>query len=116
MSTKVRIPKSKIPALSDQLSPEERQTLDDAGYGGILELIDLLHEKMWERFQEDGWLLGKEWLVAWLVVRIRVLPENESSPLRVLWALLESLWEYRRTALVLQKELETLAIQKELET
>ena len=58
MSTKVRIPNRKIPALSDQLSPEERQTLDDAGYGDILELIDLLHQKMWERFQEDGLVIG----------------------------------------------------------
>ncbi len=114
MSSKVRIPNRKIPALSDQLSPEERQTLDDAGYGDILELIDLLHQKMWERFQEDEWLLckeglmvGKPFLPFWLIVRIKELPENESSPLRILLALVESLWEYRRTALAIQKELET---------
>jgi len=114
MSFKVRTPNRIIPALADQLSPEDRQTLDDAGYGDILELIDLLHQKMWERFQEDEWLLckvglmvGKPFLPFWLVVRMKELPENESTPLHVLWALVESLWEYRRTALAIQKELET---------
>jgi len=47
--SKVKIPRTKIPTLSDQLSPEEVEVLEADGYEILLELIDLLNEMMWER-------------------------------------------------------------------
>ena len=82
MSTKVRIPNRVNPSLIDQFSPVETQALVDDGYGYILELIDLIHESMWERVQEDGWTKANDHLFAWLIDRIDLLPENEGEKLR----------------------------------
>ncbi len=51
--SKVKIPRSKIPTLSDQLSPEEVEALEADGYEILLELIDLLNEMMWKSVRED---------------------------------------------------------------
>ena len=79
--SKVKIPRSKIPTLSDQLSPEEVESLEADGYEILLELIDLLNETMWESVQEDGWSNANERLSHRLEHRIGLLPENQSKKL-----------------------------------
>ena len=79
--SRVKIPKSKIPTLSDQLSPEEVESLEADGYEILLELIDLLNETMWESVQEDGWSNANERLSHRLEHRIGLLPENQSKKL-----------------------------------
>ncbi len=79
--SQVKIPKSKIPTLSDQLSPEEVESLEADGYGILLELIDLLNETMWESVREDGWSNANERLSHRLEHRIGLLPENQSKNL-----------------------------------
>jgi len=80
--SKVKIPRSKIPTLSDQLSPEEVEALEADGHEILLELIDLLNEMMWESVQEDGWSNANERLSHRLEHRIGMLPENQSKNLR----------------------------------
>ncbi len=77
--SKVKIPRSKIPTLSDQLSPEEVESLEADGYEILLELINLLNETMWESVQEDGWSNANERLSHRLGDRIGMLPENQSK-------------------------------------
>ncbi len=79
--SKVKIPKSKIPTLSDQLSPEEVEALEADGYEILLELINLLNETMWESVQENGWSNANERLSHRLEHRIGLLPENQSKNL-----------------------------------
>lgn len=76
---RVKIPKSKIPTLSDQLSPEEVEELEADGYEILLELIDLLNELMWESVREEGWSNANERLSHRLGDRIGMLPENQSK-------------------------------------
>ena len=79
--SQVKIPRSKIPTLSDQLSPEEVESLEADGYEILLELINLLNETMWESVQEDGWSNANERLSHRLEHRIGLLPENQSKKL-----------------------------------
>ncbi len=76
---RVKIPKSKIPTLSDQLSPEEVEALEADGHEILLELIDLLNETMWKSVQEDWWSNANERLSHRLEHRIGMLPENQSK-------------------------------------
>ena len=78
---RVKIPKSKIPTLSDQLSPEEVEALEADGHEILLELIDLLNETMWESVREDWWSNANERLSHRLEHRIGLLPENQSKKL-----------------------------------
>jgi len=79
--SKVKIPRSKIPTLSDQLSPEEVEALEADGHEILLELIDLLNETMWKSVQEGGWSNANERLSHRLEHRIGLLPENQSKNL-----------------------------------
>ncbi len=79
--SKVKIPRSKIPTLSDQLSPEEVEALEADGHEILLELIDLLNETMWKSVQEDWWSNTNERLSYRLKDRIEMLPENQSKTL-----------------------------------
>ncbi len=79
--SKVKIPRSKIPTLSDQMSPEEVEALEADGYEILLELIDLLNETMWKSVQEDWWSNANERLSHRLEHRIGLLPENQSKVL-----------------------------------
>jgi len=78
---RVKIPKSKIPTLSDQLSPEEVEALEADGYKILLELIDLLNETMWESVRENGWSIANDRVSYRLKDRIEMLPENQSKTL-----------------------------------
>jgi len=78
---RVKIPKSKIPTLSDQLSTEEVESLEADGHEILLELIDLLNETMWESVQEDGWSIANDRVSYRLKDRIEMLPENQSKTL-----------------------------------
>ena len=79
--SQVKIPRSKIPTLSDQLSPEEVESLEADGHEILLELIDLLNETMWESVREDWWSNANERLSHRLEDRIGMLPENQSKKL-----------------------------------
>ncbi len=79
--SQVKIPRSKIPTLSDQLSPEEVEALEADGYEILLELIDLLNETMWKSVQEDWWSNANERLSHRMEHRIGLLPENQSKNL-----------------------------------
>ncbi len=79
--SQVKIPRSKIPTLSDQLSPEEVEALEADGHEILLELIDLLNETMWESVREDGWSNANDRLSYRLEHRIGMLPENQSKKL-----------------------------------
>ncbi len=79
--SQVKIPKSKIPTLSDQLSPEEIEALEADGHEILLELINLLNGTMWESVQEGGWSNANERLSHRLEHRIGLLPENQSKKL-----------------------------------
>ncbi len=78
---RVKIPKSKIPTLSDQLSPEEVEALEADGHEILLELIDLLNETMWESVREGGWSIANDRVSYGLKDRIGMLPENQSKKL-----------------------------------
>ena len=78
---RVKIPKSKIPTLSDQLSPEEVEALEADGHEILLELIDLLNETMWESVREDGWSNANDRLSYRLEHRIGMLPEDQNKKL-----------------------------------
>ena len=79
--SQVKIPRSKIPTLSDQLSPEEVEALEADGHEILLELIDLLNETMWESVREDGWSNANDRLSYRLEHRIGMLPENQRKKL-----------------------------------
>ncbi len=79
--SQVKIPRSKIPTLSDQLSPEEVESLEADGYEILLELINLLNETMWKSVQEEGWSNANERLSHRLEHRIGMLPEDQSKKL-----------------------------------
>ncbi len=79
--SQVKIPRSKIPTLSDQLSPEEVEALEADGHEILLELIDLLNETMWESVREGGWSNANDRLSYRLEHRIGMLPENQSKKL-----------------------------------
>ncbi len=78
---RVKIPKSKIPTLSGQLSTEEVEALEADGHEILLELIDLLNETMWESVRENGWSIANDRLSYRLEHRIGMLPENQSKKL-----------------------------------